>query len=134
MPYGTPGEAIASRLLATPAVVALVGVRVTPSKPPQDAPGDYLVYYRSAGGGGMRLNGPAGLNAYSMRVDCYSETQAGAEAILTAVRSALGGWSDRANGVQGCFAQEDADEQVIDDAGGGVYQVSGQSFQLWYTG
>ena len=128
----TPGEVLAARLFATSAVTALVGTRIYPTKPEQDPQGDYAVYYRTGGGGGVRLAAPTRLNRYTIRVDCYSTTAAGAEAILAAAAAALSGWSDRTNRVQGCFAEEDADELLADDGGGSPYQVSGQTFALWY--
>lgn len=130
----TPTEAVIGRLRATPGVTALVGTRAYPVLPTQDPGGDYVVVTKTAGGGGMRLGGPTRLNQYSVRVDCYSATEAGAEALLGACVGALAGWSDRPNKVSGCFPTEDADEQVVPDAGGGVYRVSGQTFSLWFQG
>lgn len=132
----TPSEALAQRLLTDPALIALVGKAVFPSAPPQDQPGDYVVYFRQGGGDQKTLDGPSGLQEHQMRVECYSRTQAGAEKLLAAVAARLCGnpatgaapWRDRANGVQGCFPQGDADEQVTDDN----FQVSGQTFGLWF--
>ena len=46
-----------------------------------------------------------------------------------------GGWRDVAGSlVQGCFATPDADEQITDDLGGGVYKVSGQTFSVFFQG
>lgn len=128
----TPGEAIAGRLLSgAPDVAALVGSRIFPSKPTQDAQGDYVVYFRTGGGGNTALGGRIGLQAYEMRVECYARTAGSADAILAAVVARLAGppaWRDRPNGVQGCFPVGDADEQVLDDGD----QVSGQTFSLWF--
>jgi hypothetical protein len=130
----TPTEAIVGRLLATAGVTSLVGVNVGPGIPTQDTVTDYVIVYRSAGGGGMRLGSPTTLNQYSMRVDAYAGTEAKAEAILKACVVALAGWRDRTQGVQGCFPTEDADEQDTDDEGGGAYRISGQTFSLWFQG
>jgi hypothetical protein len=130
----TPTEAIVGRLTATTAVADRAAARVYPTLPTQDPGGDYVVVTKTAGGGGMRLASPTRANQYSMRVDCYSTTQAGAEALLAACVGGLAGWSDRANKVLGCFPTEDADEQVTDDAGGEVYRVSGQTFSLFFVG
>lgn len=131
----TPSEAIIARLLATSGVTALVSQNVFPVMPKQDTPGDYIVVTKTSGGGGMRLTRPTKLNQYSMRVDCYAASESAAEAILAQVVLALGGWRDVAGSlVQGCFATADADEQITDDLGGGVFKVSGQTFSLFFQG
>lgn len=135
----TPSEAIIGRLLATSGVTTLVDTRIAPVIPTQDdpevpAPVNYICVTKTSGGGGMRLGRPTLLNQYSMRVDCYAATEAEAEAILAACITALGGWSDKPNKVNGCFPTADADEQITDDAGGSNYKVSGQTFSLWFQG
>lgn len=135
MPSSTPGQAIVAKLLATSAVTALVGQRVTPGKPDQDSQGDYIVYGKaSGGGGGHRLDGTPGMRWYLIRITAYATTEVAAEAIIGAVREALDGWGDESEGVVRCFAQPDQDEIVMPDEGGGVYQISGQTFGLWYRG
>lgn len=132
----TSSEALAQRLLTGAGVTALVGTAVFPSKPTQDPPASYVVYFRQGGGDTRTLAGRGGLQPHDIRVECYARTQADAEAILAAVAARLCGdkatatpaWRDRTNGVQGCFAQGDSDEQVTDDG----WQVSGQTFSLWF--
>ena len=132
------GEALAQRLLTAATVAALVGTRVFPSKPTQETPGDYVVYFRTGGGDVKTLGSRSGLQPHDVRVECYADTQAAADAILDAVASALCGnraagiaaWRDKDNGVHGCFTQADGDELVTDDAQ--PRQVSGQTFQLWF--
>jgi hypothetical protein len=128
----TEGEAIATRLLTDIATAALVGTRIYPSKPTQEPNGDYIVYFRTAGGGGKRLKARNGLQNYSVRVEAVAETQAKAEAILKAVTNRLtpaeGTWKDSTIGVQGCYSQGDADEQTLEDG----RQVSGATFGIWF--
>ncbi len=128
----TIGEAVAQRLLGDiGGVVALVASRVYPSKPTQEPTGNYIVYYRTAGGDGVRLGERSGLQNYTVRVEATAETQAAAESIIDAVIARLAGppvWVDKANGVSGCFAQGDKDEDVLEDG----RQVSGQSFSVWF--
>lgn len=132
----TPSEAIAQRLLTDESITDLVGAAVFPSKPTQDTPGDFLVYFRQGGGDVKTLGARSGLQPHEMRVECYAATQAAAEGLLAAVVTRLCGdrtaevavWRDRANGVHGCFAQGDSDELVTDDG----KQVSGQTFSLWF--
>jgi len=128
----TEGEAIAQRLLTEPAVTALVGTRVYPSKPTQDPVEKYIVYYRTGGGDGRRLAGRLGLQNYQVRVESTAGTQAEAEAILAAIIERLtpagDRWVDKDNGVHGCSTVGDADEQTLEDG----RQVSGQTFAIWF--
>lgn len=127
----TEGEAIAQRLLADTAVSALVGIRVTPTVPTQDPPGDYVTYYRTAGGEGRTLGGRNRLQNYSVRIEAVAGSQAAANAILTAVVDSLTpreGWRDEENGVRGCSTQGDADESVMEDN----RRVAGQTFSIWF--
>jgi len=125
----TPIEAIAGRLLATSALTALVGSRSYPSKPTDNAALPYVVFYKQSGGDGINLAAVKGTRNYDIRVDVYSTTEEEAEEILEAVAGRLDGWQDRPNGVQGCFARGDADEQTQDDGS----QVSGQTYSLWFN-
>lgn len=127
----TEGEAIATRLLADAGVTALVGNRVTPSVPTQDPTGDYVTYYRTAGGEGRTLGGRNRLQNYSVRIEAVAETQAKANAILAAVVASLtprDAWRDEDNGVRGCSTQGDADESVLEDN----RRVAGQTFSIWF--
>lgn len=124
----TPHEAINGRLLATSAVTTLIGQRAYPALPTQDPPGDYVVHTVRAGGDGARLGGTARLRAYDVELEVYAETDARAQAILAAVRDALDGWQDRPNGVQGCFAQGDASDDVRGDGS----RITGQTFTIWF--
>lgn len=122
----TSAEAIAARLLADGPLGALVGTRITPGTPTQEPTDDYLCFWRQSGGDGITLSGPRSSRGESIRVEATAATQARAEAILNAARNSLHGWQDYAAGVQGCFAQGDADEQI--DAAGRF--VSGQTFEI----
>lgn len=131
----TPSEAIATKLLATAGVTSLVGRDATsgvysifPDKPTQDAPWDYVVFYKTGGGDGLRLDGRNKLQNYTFRFDVYAQTQGRAEALIKAITVAFDGWVDVANKVKGCFPVGDEDEQVFDDG----TQISGKSFSLWY--
>lgn len=128
----TAGEVIGGRLLGeygdVTDLAALVGARVWPSKPTQEATGDHVVFWRNGGGDGKNMSGARRLKSHEMRIECVSTTQAGAEAILEEVVELLDGWQDRDIGVQGCFAVGDRDEATLEDG----RQVSGQSFSLWF--
>lgn len=122
-------DTLGNRLLADTAVTDLVGTLVMPSKPTQDPAGDHVTFWRTGGGDGARLDGATALAPHEVRVECVSTTQAGAEAIMRAVRASLHGWRDRSIGVQACFAVGDSDEDTRPDA----RQVSGQTFTLWFV-
>lgn len=122
----TEGAAIAARVLADAAITALIGQRFTPDKPTQEPGGDYVIYQRQSGGDGITLSGPETSRWAEVRIEAYATTQARAEAIINAVRTRLHGWQDYAQGVQGCFARGDCDEQVIDTN----WMLAGQTFAI----
>jgi hypothetical protein len=128
---GTTSEAIAGRLtdaVEATALIALVGSRVYPSKPTQDAALPHVVFWETGGDGMKTLAGRSRLQTYDVRVECYAETEAGAKAVLDEARALLDGWRDKSVGVLGCFASEDADQATLEDA----TEVSGQTFRLHY--
>ena len=123
-----PIEAISGRLRETSALTLLIEQRSYPSKPTHDAPLPYVVFYRQSGGDGMNLNGRRQLRQHDVRVDVYAKSQEQANAVLSAVVDQLDGWQEKPIGVQGCFAQGDADEETPGDE----IQLSGQTFSLWF--
>lgn len=125
-------EAIAGRLLdedEAADLIDLIADRVFPSKPAQDTTLPYLVFYLTGGGGMNTVDGPSRLQPRSLRVEGYDRDEAGSAAVLDAATAVLDGWRDRENGIQGCFAEEDADQQTD-----GELEISGQTFRLWHTG
>lgn len=127
---GNEIEAVAGRLAtAATSLYTLIADRSYPGKPAGNASLPYVVFYRASGGDGTTLGGPRGTRQTDIRVDAYARSEEDAEAVLAAVRSQLDGWRDRPNGVQGCFAQGDADEEILDDD----RHVSGQTFSLWFN-
>lgn|GEM_PF-4130224 len=124
----SPITVISGRLKEAGPLTALIQNRSYPSKPTDNCPLPYVVYLRVSGGDGMNLGGPRRLSQHDIRVEAYAETEQQAEEVLDAVRDQLHGWRDRTIGVQGCFAQGDADESTEDDGN----QVSGQTFSLHF--
>jgi hypothetical protein len=122
-------EAIAGRLLAASGLTALIDSRAYPSKPTSNAALPYVVFFRQSGGDGLTLMATRNLRQHEIRVEAIAETQAEAESVLAAVTARLHGWQDRPNGIQGCFAQGDADERTDGDG----IQVSGQTYSLWFA-
>jgi hypothetical protein len=112
-------------------LIALVGSRVTPSKPTPENEALPNVTWWEAGGDGMTtLGGRSSLQPNEVRVECHAETEAESKAILAEVRGLLlltrQQWRDLSLGVQGCFAAEDADQITLEDE----TEVSGQTFRL----
>lgn len=129
--YDTAGEAICARLLFAVDGTTADG-RVYPTSPTQDVP-DYVVYRRVSGGGSVNFHGRSGVQSFLFRIDVYAGNEEAGETILAAINDTtfgLPGWSDRANGVHGCFPSEDADTDILDDA----TRVPGQSFTIWFEG
>lgn len=133
---GTPSEAIAGCLtdaVRAADLIALVADRVYPEKPEQlTAVRPYLAWWLTGGGGGKTLGGASGLQRYDLRVEAVAATEAQAQAVLGAARDALllprSEWQSVNNGIQGVFASEDADQDVLDDGA----EVAGQTFSLHF--
>jgi hypothetical protein len=133
----TSSEAVAARLTHptdAAALIALVGDRVFPSKPPQENPTlPYVVWWETGGDGMVTLGGRSTLQPYEVRVECYAETEDESKAILAEVRGLLllsrAAWKLLNLGVQGCFASEDADQMTLEDG----TEVSGQTFRLHFV-
>ncbi len=125
-----PGEALAARLLADAPLGLLIGTGLYPSKPTQEPSSDYAVYFKTGGGDGLNAGGRKTLQQYTFRVEATARTDAAAQAILKAVVDSLTTWADRPGGVQGCFAEGDADDATLDDG----RQVCGQTFRVFFQG
>ncbi len=125
----TPSEAIGTRLTSDTALAALVSDRIAPIKPEHDATLPYVVFTKSSGGDGANLTAARRTRQHDIRVDVYAANETDAEPVLAAVLDRLDCWQDRSIGVQGCFAQGDADQEQMDD--GNV--ISGQTFSLWFS-
>lgn len=122
-------EAVGGRLAeAEGALAGLVQGRCWPGKPAANASLPYVVFYRTSGDDGVNLNGRRGTRQHEIRVEAWARSEEEAETVLAAAHEQLDGWQDRSNGVQGCFARGDADEQVNEDD----THVSGQTFGITF--
>lgn len=127
---GSTSEAITGRLTTLPTAAglnALVSNRVFPSKPAQDAALPFVCWWLTGGDGGKTLAGRSNLQPYDLRVEAVATTEADSVAVMDEVRVLLDGWRDRPNGIKGCFAGEDVDQQTLDDGS----EVAGQTFRLY---
>jgi hypothetical protein len=116
--------AIRARLLATPAVVALLGSRIHPQRAPQNG-GDlpYLVYRVESADDDPRISG--GLSEVSVRLIAvarstpalsgYDAVRAIAGALKTALDQRT--WTDGATYVRGCFLGDATDLSIEPDDG-----------------
>lgn len=136
MPYKTESEAIAQRLLNHTPLSDLVATRITPNFPQQEPDGDYLVFFRTGGGGNTNFDGRCGLQEFMYQLEAYAASDEVAEKILSAAVERLCGnqrkgilpWVDRDNGVQGCFNNADASNDIRADG----TMVLGQTVTIFF--
>lgn len=121
-------DAVIGRLLHV-SVTAIAGDRVKPSKPTQDDSLPYVSVFRSSGNEGLNLGEVRRVRQNDIRCDAWARNQKEAQNLLAAIVARLDGWADKPNGVHGCFAQGDANEQTNDDGD----QISGQTFSVWFA-
>jgi hypothetical protein len=123
--------AVRAKLAATAAVTALVGARIYPQLNTQEPTFPQLVYTVLGAEGQSRLNGASQLKRWTVRIDCYAETEIGANALAKVVREALAPdstpWTDSTNGVQGAFWEDGVTEFTED----GI-RVQGETFGVWH--
>lgn len=134
-----PSEPLWERLNSCQELRAIVGNRIKPNKPTpgeEESQKPYVTFWRITGGGAYDLGGRSGLQNYMFRIEFHADTDKQAEVIREIVLDRLCGnakrniepWVDRSQGVQGCFAADDADADTDDDG----QQISGQTFSLWF--
>lgn len=133
MAASTVEIAVTAKLKATGAITALVSTRVFPQLDTQEPALPSIVYSVLGSEGGKRLSGAANaLRKWVIRIDCYADTEIAADALAKAVRDALtpdgSPWTDSANGVQGCFFVDSAEDFTED----GV-RVRQETFEVWHT-
>jgi hypothetical protein len=121
-------ERIVARLIeAESPVLAIVQKKVYPNTPTHNASLPYLIVSRQSGGGdNVILTGRRGTRQDLFGLEAYARSQEQAAALLAAAIDQLNGWRDRAKGVQGCFALDDADEAIDGDI-----NISTQSVSMW---
>lgn len=108
-------EAIYAKLTTDGTVSALMGTRLYPAQAPQSATFPLAVYDEASARQAYTLAGVLNLNLYSMRIDCFDDSYAGAKALRNAIRDCLGGYrGDLESGtvsVRGIF-NESADDGI----------------------
>lgn len=128
-------EALRTFLLADTDLAALVGTRVHWVRSPQGTASPRIVLYRISGLRDMHMNGPSGLIASRVQIDCIGSSYGGAKAVARAVEARLSGYSGSASGVvfQGCFLIGERDDFEDADTPDKLFRTS-LDFNIWHKG
>jgi hypothetical protein len=104
-------EALTTKLRATPAISALVGNRIYPTKAPQATTSAYIVYDMLGGEDHTAHDGFGGLRSGRISYACCAPKYGEAKAIAEAVRMALAGWKGTLSGLEisvpACYEDQD---------------------------
>ena len=88
-----PEKLLADRLLADPAVAAVILNRVYPVIAPASAALPFVTWRRQAVQREQTLSGPLGMPTVSLAVDMYAETYEGVRELADTIRASLDGWT-----------------------------------------
>jgi hypothetical protein len=126
-------EALRSYLLAATPVSALVATRIHWVRSPQAAASPRIVLFRISGIRDMRMDGPTGLIASRVQVDCIGSTYESAKTLARAVEARLSGYSGTTSGVvfQGCFLIGERDDFEDTDTPDKLFRTS-LDFNIWH--
>ena len=128
-------EAIYTRLSGNAAVRAIVDDRIYPARTPQDTTLPKIVFTTISQGRAPNTAGASGVTNPRIQIDCWADSNAGADALADAVRLALDGYRGTVASVQirSCFldAQRDA---IVEPRDGGEQRIFGRSldFNIWH--
>ncbi len=105
-------EAIIARLLATAAVTAIAGQRITPGRRDQGSALPSLVLHKIDAPRGYHLSGDSGLVAARLQIDCWGASYASAKLLARAVINALSGvrWAQPGLRIDGILVEDEADD------------------------
>lgn len=128
-------EALRTFLLAGTDLAALVGTRVHWVRSPQGSASPRIVLYGISGLRDMRMDGPTGLVASRVQIDCIGASYGSAKAVARAVEARLSGYSGSASGVvfQGCFLIGERDDFEDADTPDKLFRTS-LDFNIWHKG
>lgn len=125
-------EAVCAKLKGAPAVNDAVGGRVFPQFNTQEPAFPQIVYAKLAAESPVKLKGNGLLKRYTIRIDCYCETESEAAELGRAVRDAItpdgSPWTDPATGVQGGF-HEDSTAEFTEDG----IRFHSETFGVWFA-
>lgn len=105
-------EALIARLLASTALAALVGDRITPGRRDQGAALPALVVHKIDAPRDYHLQGASGLITARMQVDCWGADYASAKRAARAVAAAMSGarWSAAGVRFDGVLVEDESDD------------------------
>ena len=128
-------EALRTFLLASAGLTALVGQRVHWVRSPQGSASPRVVLYGISGVRDMRMDGPTGLVASRVQVDCLGASYGSAKAVARAVEARLSGYSGTASGIvfQGCFLIGERDDFEDTETPDKLFRTS-LDFNIWHKG
>lgn len=121
-------EELRARLLASSAVTAICGQRITWGRRPQGEALPAIMLTVVSAPREYQLAGPAGLKEARVQVDCWAETYAASKSLARAVNDQLGG--ARFASVQGAFLDTERDRSDL-DAGGKWTHCTSLDFRVW---
>jgi hypothetical protein len=126
-------EALRTFLLAGTDLAALVGTRVHWVRSPQAAASPRVVLYRIDGLRDMHMQGPSGLVASRVQVDCIGASYGSAKTVARAVEAILSGYSGSAGGIrfEGCFLIGERDDFEDTDTPDKLFRTS-LDFNIWH--
>jgi hypothetical protein len=126
-------EALRTFLLAGTDLAALVGTRVHWVRSPQAAASPRIVLYRISGLRDMHMQGPSGLVASRVQVDCIGASYGSAKPLARAVEARLSGYSGTASGIrfEGCFLIGERDDFEDTDTPDKLFRTS-LDFNIWH--
>lgn len=128
-------EALRTFLLASAGLTALVGTRIHFVRSPQGSASPRIVLYVISGLRDMRMDGPTGLIASRVQVDCIGASYGSAKAVARAVEARLSGYTGTASGIvfQGCFLIGERDDFEDADTPDKLFRTS-LDFNIWHKG
>lgn len=128
-------EALRTFLLASAGLTALVGTRIHWVRSPQGSASPRIVLYVISGLRDMRMDGPTGLIASRVQVDCIGASYGSAKAVARAVEARLSGYTGTASGIvfQGCFLIGERDDFEDADTPDKLFRTS-LDFNIWHKG
>lgn len=126
-------EALRSYLLEIEEIVALVGTRVHWVRSPQGSASPRIVLYRISGLRDMTMQGPSGLVASRVQVDCIGASYGSAKTVARAVEACVSGWSGIRSDVafDGCFLIGERDDFEDADTPDKLFRTS-LDFNIWH--
>lgn len=126
-------QALVAHLLASTGLAVLVGTRIHWVRAPQGTASPRIVLYRVSGVRDMHMQGPSGLIASRVQIDCMGLTYSSAKSVARAVEERLSGFSGSRGSVRfdGCFLVNERDDYFDGDTTDKLFRTS-LDFIIWH--